>query len=445
MVVAPLVVLVALTVAPAAGPDPTALVAKLGSADPSERASAIESLKVLGREALPSLEKAMKADDARLREGASILWETIERNLMSRASTVRLDSLDRPREAILGDLEKQTGLTLHLDQGSRDEPIADREPATVPFWSAIERLGLRGVYHDDTGEGKFPRLGLRNDPAYQFNANAGAFRISLTGLHLHRDNRLIHPPWVRIDRFGQRINVTSKDFQAESVTFFGGLDLMVEPRMWFTQEAPARLIEAVDDLGQSLVPEEAEPDQKLSDNAHFAFYGGSGVTRVSTEFRLRPVEKLGRTARLRGVVPVMLHLRRPEPTLVIPLADAAGKSFRQGSGVVRIEKVSAREPGNTSVNLILGEDANPPDRTRTSNGPQTDDLADFPRDRIEFEDAEGHLLNWQLIGFPSATTNGELRVQIFVSGVAPPARLRVYRLLRLAVEIPFALVDVPSP
>ncbi len=48
-------------------------------------------------------------------------------------------------------------------------------------------------------------------------------------------------------------------------------------------------------------------------------------------------------------------------------------------------------------------------------------------------------------GPPASTTNDELRVQTFVSGVAPPARLRVYRLHRLATEIPFEFDDVPSP
>ena len=88
----------------------------------------------------------------------------------------------------------------------------------------------------------------------------------------------------------------------------------------------------------------------------------------------------------------------------------------------------------------------PADRTRVSAGPETDYIGDFLPARIEFEDAEGHPLSWQLLGAPSAsTTNDEIKVQTFVSGVAPPARLRVYRLHRLATEIPFEFGEVPSP
>ena len=45
--------------------------------------------------------------------------------------------------------------------------------------------------------------------------------------------------------------------------------------------------------------------------------------------------------KLRGVLPVVISSRRPDP-LVIPLVGAAGKTFRQGPRVVRIEKVSGQ-------------------------------------------------------------------------------------------------------
>ena len=54
---------------------------------------------------------------------------------------------------------------------------------------------------------------------------------------------------------------------------------------------------------------------------------GAGVTQVITEFRLKPTAQSGRLARLRRMIPVMLHHREPEPAFVIPLAGAAGKTF----------------------------------------------------------------------------------------------------------------------
>jgi hypothetical protein len=55
MSIVPLVLFSALATAPSDGRDPAALVAKLGSAEPAVRAEATESLRALGREALPAL------------------------------------------------------------------------------------------------------------------------------------------------------------------------------------------------------------------------------------------------------------------------------------------------------------------------------------------------------------------------------------------------------
>ena len=59
----------------------------------------------------------MKAGDAEVRERASALWETIQRDLMTRPSLVRLVGQDRPLAGVLEDLETQTGLTLRFDHG----------------------------------------------------------------------------------------------------------------------------------------------------------------------------------------------------------------------------------------------------------------------------------------------------------------------------------------
>ncbi len=445
MSVAPLVLLVALAAAPVEEPDPTVLVAKLGSAEPAERASAAESLKALGRGALLALEKAMKADDAGLRDRAMALWETIQRDLMARPSMVRLDGLNQPREALLEDLEKQTGLTLHLDQSAREGRVAVLEPATVTFWSALDRLGLRDAYHHNPGEGKFPRLELRNDPTWTYTSNAGPFRVSLTGLHWHRDRPLFRGPWVRIDRFGQRINVPSEDLKGDSVTFFGGLDVMVEPRMWFTQEAPARLIEASDDLGQSLVPDAASLETRLSDHSR-AFYPGSGVTQQRTEFRLRVTEKSGRVAQLRGVVPVMLHLRRPEPTLVIPLADAAGKTFRCDDAEFTIRSVND-SPTATSVSMSARLNVEKVDLPDKPGGDLiTSRHQVMGTHQLQLTDAAGKVLAYSAGGGGGGgNTPSVYRSTIRTRQNGRATQLRYYSMLHVRSEAAFDFRDVPLP
>jgi hypothetical protein len=446
MSIAKLVLFAAMAAAPAAEPDPTALVAKLGSAEPAERAAATDALKALGRGALPALQGAMKAGDAGVRERATALWESIQRDLMTRPSMVRLDGRDRPLANVLGDLETQTGLTLRLDQSVQERLVALREPARVAFWTALERLGLWGIYYQNPGEGQFPRLELREAPAPAFSSTAGPFRVSLTGLHLHRDRQLIRGPWVLIDRFGQRINVPSEELKGESVTFFGGLEVTAEPRIWFTQEAPARLTEAGDDLGQSLVPEPAGLATRLNDNAHFAFYAGSGVAQVRTEFRLRPTDHPGRVARLRGGVPVMLHLRRPEPTLVIPLADATGKTFRCDDAAFTIQTVND-SPTATNVSMTVRLNLDKADLPANADGELiTTRLRVMGEHQLQLTDAAGTVLAYSTSSGYGGGDNPSVynwTIGTFQNGRA--THLRFYSMLRVRSEAAFDFRDVPLP
>jgi hypothetical protein len=447
MSVTVLILLAALTAASAADRDLSALVGKLVSAEPAERATATESLKVLGREALPALKSAMKTGDIALRERALALWEAIQRDLMPRPSLVRLVGQNRPMATVLKDLETQTGLAMRIDQSSLQDVVALHEPAPITFWTALERLELRGIYHHDPGNGKFPALELRKQAAWVFTSTAGPFRFALTGLHLHRNRRLIGGPWVQIDRFGQRINVPREEPEGESATFFGGLEVMVEPRMWFTQEAPARLTEATDDRGQSLVPEAAGSETKLSDNAHFAFYAGAGVTQVRTEFRLRVTDDASRVARLRGVVPVMLHVRRPEPTLIIPLSSAAGKVFRCDDAEFTIESVND-SPMDTIVSMNVRLNVDKAELPRNGDAELiTTRLRAMGAHQLQLTDPGGTVL----ADSTSSGSGGGNRtpafyhwtIRTFQNGHA--THLRYYSMLRVRSEAAFDFQEVPLP
>ena len=366
---------------------------------------------------------------------------------MTRPSLVRLVNQDSPVEVVLKDLERQTDLTLELHQDPPHELVALHEPAAVSFWTALERIGLNGVYHQDPGKGKYPTLGLSKGPTWAFSSTAGSFRVSLTGLHLHHDRQLIRGPWTRIDRFGQRINVPGgEDLKGNSVTFFGGLEVMVEPRMWFTQEAPARLTEASDDLGQSLLPEKPGLETRLSDNAHFSFYGGSGVTNVRTEFRLRPADHSGRVARLRGVVPVMLHVRRPDPTLIIPLVDAAGKTFRCDDAEFTIQTV-VDSPTATVVSMSVRLNVAKAELPDNPDGELiTTRLQVMGAHQLKLTDAGGTVLaeaissGW---GGGDTPSHYQWNINTFQNGHA--THLRYFSMLRARSEAAFDFRDVPLP
>jgi hypothetical protein len=280
-----------------------------------------------------------------------------------------------------------------------------------------------------------------------FTSTAGPFRFALTGLYLHRDRRLISGPWVQIDRFGQRINVPREEPKGDSATFVGGLEVMVEPRMWFTQEAPARLTEATDNRGRSLVPEAAGSETKLSDNAHFAFYAGAGVTQVRTEFRLRVTDDASQVARLRGVVPVMLHVRCPEPSLMIPLSSAAGKVFRCDDGEFTIQSVND-SPTDTIVSMTVRLNVDRADLPRNADAELiTTRLRTMGTHQLQLTDPGGTVL----ADSTSSGSGGGNRtpalyhwtIRTFQNRHA--THLRYYSMLRVRSEAAFEFQEVPLP
>ncbi len=366
---------------------------------------------------------------------------------MTRPSPVRLVGRDRKLSVELKDLETQTGMTLQRNPSAPDKHVTLREPAQVPFWTALERLGLWGIHYQNTGQTEFPTLYLSEVPAPAFTANSGPFRVTLMGLHLHRDRQLIRGPWVRIEQFGQRTNVPNEDLKGESVKFYGDLEVMVEPRMWFTQEARALLIEASDDLGQSLVPDPADLATRHRDDVHFAIFAANGVAQVRTEFDLRLTDHPGRVARLRGVVPVMLYLRRPEPTLVIPLSGAAGKTFKCDDAEFAIRTVND-SPTTTNVSMTVHLNVDKADLPANPDGPLIASRLWVmgQHQQLQLTDAAGKVLaSSPGSGSGSIDTPSAYQWTMYTFGNGRATHLRYYSMLRVRSEAAFDFRDVPLP
>jgi hypothetical protein len=447
MSIVPPVWIAVLAVVSAAAADPKPLVQQLGSTEPAARAEAAHALEALGRDALPALEEAARGSGADLRGRASAVWETIQRGLATRASLVRLNARNRALADVLGDLQAQTGMTMRSSgTPPRDERVTLQLPDPVPFWTAVERLGLNRISFHNERVGKFPTLDLQSAPAPAFTSIDGPFRVSLIGLHLHRDHRLVRGPWVRTDRFGQRINARTDELEGEVTTYYGGIEVMTEPRVWFTQEAPARLTEATDDLGQSLVPEPSDRGSARINGMHFAFTAGSGVARSRTYFRLRATDRPGHTARLRGVVPLMLHLRRPNPALVIPLADAAGKTFRCDDAEFTIRSVK-HLPRATNLAMTMRLNV---DRADLPENPDRELIGSrqlvLHEHQLELVDANG-----TVIGSTSGSGSGDGTSPVVYRSTfntvpnGQVAEMRYYSLVRIRVDAAFDFRDVPLP
>jgi hypothetical protein len=435
----PLSLAIVLASALAADLTPEELIGRLGSSDRVVREEAARTLEERGPDALTSLHAAREAtDDPAVRDRFGDLIARVESRLLDRPTMVALDFIDRPLVEAVEALAARSGFALVLD----DPTLARRRVTAhaqgpLPFWEAVDRLGRAGHVRHDPGprrddNGADPRASVirlvdGDPPAH--TAYSGPLRIHLFATHRHRD--LSFQAAVGSPGLPPSAEVTVE------------VQAFAEPGRFLDPDGLPRL-EAIDDRGRASSPNQGGGGDAPGPSEHsWLIPGRLSLLHWHVPLGL-PDPTPGSLLKLRGVLPVIISARRPDP-LVIPLNDAAGKTFRQDGIVIRVGTVAPLQTPTTAVTLILGASEGPPGRGRESSGPEADRVPDLIRNRLEFEDAGGRLMPWLFPFHPSATTNGERRVQALVSGPAPPARLRVYRLNRLSTEIPFEIGDVPSP
>lgn len=429
---------VVLASALAADLPPEALVERLGSSDRVVREEAARTLEERGAAALPALRAARDAAegaDARGRFADTIA--RVETRLLDRPTKVAFDFDDRPLGEAVEALAARSGFSVALDDPAlAGRRVTARTPAPLPFWEALDRLGRAGHVRyeheprrDAAGNlthGSAIRLVDGDPPALV--TYPGPLRVQLFATHWHRD--ISFEPYAEPRARAYRTTVT-----VEARAF-------AEPGRFIDHTGAPRL-EAVDDQGRALAPPPGGSD--YPDPTARSWMTPGQLSMLHWYLPLGLPDPPGRTPlKLRGVLPVVISSRRPDP-LVIPLAGAAGKTFRQDGVVVRVEAVPKGDARNMVMTLVLGEEPGDSDPSRASSGPQPDRLSELVHNRLEFEDAEGRRLNWLLPGHSFLNADGELRAQVHLSGPAPPARLRVYRLNRLATDIPIAFDGAPAP
>jgi hypothetical protein len=449
-------------------PDPAALVGRLASFHPSERAAAAEALEKLGADALPALRAArLGSTDLVLRARAAALLDAIEAQRLTHATMVRLNVHDRPLPEVLTLLGESTGMKLVLgfdqDPNRQVPSITLDTPEPIPFWTAVDQLcqqgGLRlappGMNGGIAGvmlpalPGQPPRRPLDGTELvllYQDTTNGGGsapssdfgpFRFRLLSLHLVRDRSFLqfpqpgflpHPPGTEAERFEAQVEVWS------------------EPRLTMIHVGEVAALEARDDQGESLQPDPAAPTPRRRPLPTFNRVAGRSG---SLAIRLKYPESPGKSiARLAGRVQVTVAARKPDP-LVISLADDLGRPFRDDD-VTLVVQETRTEPNTqaTIVELTLtGDGPGRPNRL----GPNVDNRLALGTpaaalNQVEFLDAQGRLCQAHQNGM-SVAPEGVRRIFRInpVDGVGPPVQVRYHGLVWTTIDVPFAFHDLPMP
>ena len=424
-----------LLVGQAPSSSPKALVERLGSPRFAERERATEALARLGADALPALRAARDAKDPEVRARAAALVEKTEARLLTQPTLVTLDLKDRPLTEAVEAIGDQAGIKLALTpEGSPAwrARVNLQEPAPLPFWKALDRLCVAGNLQYNLGmqgssRNREPLLTLfaGNVASAGPTSDFGPFRVQLMNLHFQRD-------------------VTFAAGPRPTEQFFIQMQVAAEPRLSVSQGGPIQILEALDDRGQSLML----PVGGTSMTRHSGYFGMSSGAVVQMQAHLKRPEQPGATIRkLRGSVPIAVATRKPGP-LVVPLAGASGKSFRNDQVSLSIQEVRANLNANqTIVDLVVRPQGGPGAATHAL-GARGGDFSlprqDQHQQQIEVIDAKGQTIPW----YPTSFDAEGARIVLTVTppdGVAVPTELRYYSLARAATEVQFEFADVMMP
>jgi hypothetical protein len=284
-------------------------------------------------------------------------------------------------------------------------------------------------------------------------SDQGPFRVRLLGIDYQRhltyalganDLRTVPPTPRPAARGGQprirgglaRLNpVTTVQFAAQ-------IAVAAEPRLSLVQRGEVRLLEALDDAGNSLIPPARRPPY-----LNFTGYiGGPHGSVVETQIQLqRPTNPGDTIKKLRGTIPATVSSRRPDP-LIVPLEKSAGKTFENSEFQLTVHDVrTLPDARHTLVEISV-----------KTNGPETPQNADPEASSSAFERASHHQIqidvfdgNGRLIPWFQGITDTETsRIILTLTSpiqTAPPKELRYYSVARAEVEIPFEFSDIPMP
>ena len=441
----------------AAPDDPSALVERLGAPRYADREAATRALEALGRDALPALRAARRSEDPEVRARAAALLGRIEAASMVRPTLVRLDFRDRPIAEVVKTLSDRTGVPMVLVPENnpqwRSRRITLEEPEPVSFWGLLDRLGASGfqasmaMTSGPGGRGPVVQLYPGFPAGGVPTSDSGPFRATIYGIHYHRDRTFGGPGMPGLP-FAQPARAPGGAAQASSVQFTIDLQVTAEPRMAISQNGPVKLVEALDEKGNNLIP--ATSSETVRQAA--TYLGGPavpGLTSTQVQVPLRYPDEPGRVIkRLRGTLPVTVSARKDDP-LVIDLSAAKGKTFQTEDATLTIHDVRAEmDQPRTSIELSL----RPSSPSVAAGGAFGAELMafrgpNFPLSQVEILDAQGRVYHqW----FPASTRVDADALQMTLTllhqeGLGPPVQLRFYDMVRAAADVAFEFHDVPMP
>jgi hypothetical protein len=460
MIGASLLLALQLVAQSSASANPQVLLEQLGAARYADREAAARALESLGREAIPVLQNARESRDMEIRTRSVALLQKIEGSLLTMPTLVWLNFNDAPLADVVQALRRQTAMKISLVPESsprwKQERLSLQETQPLPFWKAVDRVCAAGALQYDLELRGLPSrnqltlaLTDRNTRPIHPISDHGPFRVSLVRLEFHRNVEFAAAlPQARGNPGRAGLPVAKHELSPPkprpvySVQCSVQLQVTAEPRLAVSQTGALQILEARDDLGNSLrVDGPGTP--VLTRNADYL--GGSCTSVVHVGAPLNRPENPGQTIKiLRGSVPLRITARQPDP-LLVPLATAAGKAFESSDLRVLIHEVRV-DPNTHQRQIELTVRETRSGGLPTSAEESVLDLGsrfDPHQQNIEIIDARGRVVPWVQTNIDMESSR--ITLTMAVPAGAEPKELRYYRLSETAVNVPFSFSDVPMP
>jgi hypothetical protein len=414
---------------PAAPPTTERLIEQLGSPDYKARATATRTLEARGEAALPALRLAQNHPDLEVRQRLTALIASVERAALLAPKRVTLHAEQKPLPEVMAELAKQTGYRLDLQAGMQRSPVT-LHADNAPFWPTLDKLcaqaGLIVHQHHDAQGGLmfYPQNSYVPFIDYQ-----GPFRLSAGGFHYSKSLTFATLPR----------NAAGGGQRSESLSF--NFQVLAEPKLPLLGIGPAKLVAAVDDQDNSLIP----PLSRIPGyETHFGSYVGYRTYNMQAQVSLSGPSPGARTLKLlKGTLPVTILAEQKPEIVVENVLTVKHKKF--DGPEVSLEVEEAKEGPNNSCQVQVtvrrtGKD-NQQDYTWTNSLHQRIELQDDQGNKYV---SQGFNANWG-DGSPTNVRGSFMFGNNGTAKPGKPAKLIYYGWVTVQHPVDFEFRDLPLP
>ena len=359
----------------------------------------------------------------------------IEAVALLEPTRIMLDIHYRPLAEAAVAIEKASGMRLRpgatTGNPDGDHPWPERRVTLqtshpIPFWEVIDRVcqaaGLQREY-PPAWNGSFPfippfDLILVPGRSRPLISDAGAFRVELLRVRQERE-RNYETQASDFLRFREPTTPTRGPIAGpvERSSFAAELLVSAEPRLRILGVGKVEKAAAIDDQRRPLLrkPSALETEQEPAFLASPFSRPSMRTSPISVPL-LYPSPPARRIAILRGIIPVVVVARRPDP-LVVQLEGAAGKVFSAGSTKITVHDVKGERDEDRNVELTLERaDAGSDESITVCDAKGTRVAIACPIDMMELclevIDSRGKSLFWQFTQAPSHKAQGRMAIVI---------------------------------